>query len=929
MFTLFLFPTYGQVNKYGTPLVINYNSDDYNAAPENFTTVQSNSGVMYFGNYGYVLEYDGVNWRKIEVKRGQHILSLGIDSLGIVYVSLGNEFGYLAPDKFGLMKYFSISSLLEKEHEFVEGNGKTFVTDVGVYFQTVETIYLFSFEDLRNVIANRFQPEKIEVSPWSIDAETHFTNSYMIDDNDLFVHQEGLGLMKLKDGVFEGLQKGNRFIERKTMQILPFKKDHQIIIATEKEGLFYYTYKIGFGYFHSESNAYTDNIYSLAAITLPGAYMISTLNMGTIVIEKEPSPYKRKILMQYSRAAGLPSEQITSLYNNPLFDKDLVWLTSNFGISRTRLNTPLKRLNEASEVKDVIQDILYFNKTMYVRTLGEVYSVGKDSLDIYKFLKINNMPSNSSWLIMNVKDKEMKKVGRTMQEKLVKEDKMLIGTRSGVYQVMEENATQITMDYALNRNLEIVKRNQPNSDYYINTLYNSQSKPELLFLGLKDGLAVISNQNAMWLDEGRFDSINSNITSIAEDENGDLWLGIKNNGLLKIQFQDTTIEKEFKVSRRETLKFNVLPKNIFITAYNREDSLPVLEEKGILNFEGKLVFSTEKGLYVFNSQKNIFEPLTTFHNALGSETRILSLIADEKGNCWIKYKNDYTTAIAYFIKEQDGTYTEQKEMLRLLPEMTIQSIYPENDSIVWISGTDGLFTYNTATRRDNGLVFNTLIRKVIVDTDSVLFWGTTLNENQTINYQQNTIPILPYEHNSIKFEFASPFFDNEDKIEYSFYLEGFEFEWSKWTNDTRKEYMNLSQGTYTFHVKAKNIYGEESSVATYTFEIETPWYETWWFYIIELGSFMVLLFVSVVLNRTGRAKRLTPIITMITVVAIFKVLGALIFGPIIGMFAGTVMFFRILGDTIIGALLFPTWAVITRLISTGSFKEKKTEEKAE
>ena len=87
LFTLFLFPTYGQVNKYGTPLVINYNSDDYNAAPENFATVQSNSGVIYFGNYGYVLEYDGVNWRKIEVKRGQHILSLGIDSLGIVYVS--------------------------------------------------------------------------------------------------------------------------------------------------------------------------------------------------------------------------------------------------------------------------------------------------------------------------------------------------------------------------------------------------------------------------------------------------------------------------------------------------------------------------------------------------------------------------------------------------------------------------------------------------------------------------------------------------------------------------------------------------------------------------------------------------------------------------------------------------------------------------
>ncbi|NBC03933.1 MAG: response regulator, partial [Bacteroidetes bacterium] len=72
----------------------------------------------------------------------------------------------------------------------------------------------------------------------------------------------------------------------------------------------------------------------------------------------------------------------------------------------------------------------------------------------------------------------------------------------------------------------------------------------------------------------------------------------------------------------------------------------------------------------------------------------------------------------------------------------------------------------------------------------------------------------------------------ESANQFQFYLDGFDEDWSAWTQETQKDYTNIPEGDYTFRLRAKNIYGTESSEATFGFAVLPPWYRTWWAYCI-------------------------------------------------------------------------------------------------
>lgn len=86
--------------------------------------------------------------------------------------------------------------------------------------------------------------------------------------------------------------------------------------------------------------------------------------------------------------------------------------------------------------------------------------------------------------------------------------------------------------------------------------------------------------------------------------------------------------------------------------------------------------------------------------------------------------------------------------------------------------------------------------------------------------------------------YAAPFFEQEDRTVYQTYLEGFDPDWTDWGDNSYKEYTNLATGTYTFRVRAKNLYNVISKEATYTFTILPPWYATWWAFLLYVLCFV-------------------------------------------------------------------------------------------
>jgi len=105
---------------------------------------------------------------------------------------------------------------------------------------------------------------------------------------------------------------------------------------------------------------------------------------------------------------------------------------------------------------------------------------------------------------------------------------------------------------------------------------------------------------------------------------------------------------------------------------------------------------------------------------------------------------------------------------------------------------------------------------------------------------------LPYTDNTLTFNFAGISLTNPEKVRYKFYLEGNDKEWAPLTNERKKDFSGLSHGTYTFHVKAINANGVESTEATtYSFEIHPPWYQTTTFYIICIGFIIIAVYVYI------------------------------------------------------------------------------------
>lgn len=78
---------------------------------------------------------------------------------------------------------------------------------------------------------------------------------------------------------------------------------------------------------------------------------------------------------------------------------------------------------------------------------------------------------------------------------------------------------------------------------------------------------------------------------------------------------------------------------------------------------------------------------------------------------------------------------------------------------------------------------------------------------------------LPFSQNNLTFEVAYPVFGNETKTTFSYWLEGQDSAWTSFNSDFKKEYTNLHEGKYKFHVKAKDASGDISTEALLEFKI--------------------------------------------------------------------------------------------------------------
>ncbi len=313
---LFIYiPLTAQVNKNGIPLIKNYSPNDYNASEQNWSICEDKRGVVYIGNTDDgILEFDGNKWNKIPISNGSIVRSLAYsENDGTVYVGGVEEFGYLAPDKRGKMKYHSLTSQLDSID--FKDVWKIYTDKDDIYFCSEEIIFRFRNKQLQKIYRNY----------------VYSFLSFQVNDK-IYWGNFDHGLFELtEDSVV--LSKGGEFYKKKDIFVMLPWENNEILILTMGQGQFIYNSQTGLSKNLSSIDhkfKYVANLLNQSqnynAILLDdGNYALATLNNGCIIFNRNGD-----IMYKLDKENGLQDFIVINLYQTA--DGNL-WLALNKGIS--------------------------------------------------------------------------------------------------------------------------------------------------------------------------------------------------------------------------------------------------------------------------------------------------------------------------------------------------------------------------------------------------------------------------------------------------------------------------------------------------------------------------------------------------------------------------------------------------------------------
>ncbi|MCP4376081.1 MAG: hypothetical protein GY794_07915, partial [bacterium] len=227
-----------------------------------------------------------------------------------------------------------------------------------------------------------------------------------------------------------------------------------------------------------------------------------------------------------------------------------------------------------------------------------------------------------------------------------------------------------------------------------------------------------------------------------------------------------------------------------------------------------------------------FVPDTTFNILLAQgSSRIQRLTEDDQGQVWITAGE--ASGVAY--PSADGGYTFAPTALRRVPHSRAYDMLAEAGGQLWVGGPDGLIRLDSKSHPlDSSTEYPVWIRRITTTGDSLLYDGQPGEAGEAAPW--------PYQSNALRFSFAAPRYDAPERTHYRTRLDGLDDGWSAWSMETDKDYTNLREGRYVFLVQARDVYGFISREDSFTFQIQPPWYRTWYMYLAYAITLIGLLY---------------------------------------------------------------------------------------
>lgn len=315
-----------------------------------------------------------------------------------------------------------------------------------------------------------------------------------------------------------------------------------------------------------------------------------------------------------------------------------------------------------------------------------------------------------------------------------------------------------------------------------------------------------------------FDSSIVNIQCMTQDRSGKLWGG-NYNALIQI---DPVTKKHRSYNLGYTVR-------------------DIHEDKS-----GNLWVGTQGGgLLLFDRATGNY---TRYHEANGLRgNTILRILEDKKGDLWM---SSFIGLVHMDAKDHKFRYYSQSDGLQS-NQFNFNAAFICSSGEFLFGGLKGFNIFFPGSIRSQSTrppVFLTGFR----------VGGHPLDLNSAFIAERRMEDIshitVPYDSATLSFDFVALEFSYPDKIQYAYFLEGWDKEWNYPGQVRTANYNHIHEGTYTLRVKSTNAEGVwNGKETTLKITVLPPWYRSWWAYLAYfLLAGILIYFYLLYKNRQTR-----------------------------------------------------------------------------
>ena len=509
-------------------------------------------------------------------------------------------------------------------------------------------------------------------------------------------------------------------------------------------------------------------------------HLVFTTQLNGVII----TDLNGNILLHLNKSKGLAANSITGCYTDK---NNNLWLTANSGISYIPLSDRFYYLNDFSGITGIPYSSAIYHNQLYLSTSEGLFK--KNLLESNTGLNQNFEKVNAiSGLIWNLK---------------VFDDKLFCGQATGAY-VIDGQTVQKIHDQGT-------------------WLFHQLEEGKLLLIGTYQGLAILEKKDGKWQLRNTIKGFKESSRYVVEDKYGDIWISHGNKGVYQIR-----LDKAFKSVSK--LKF-----------FGKKEGLPADFDNTVYKINDDIFVSGLSGLFKYNYDTEKIIPYKPLAKILDPHWHIEGLVKGTDKHLWAIFNRGEIAKISMEPDERYKLIWKTKRIKNNWVE-SFEHLNPISRNELIIGTQEGFSIFKGyENQRVVKSAFNCFVSKLesITDKPEVIWNG----------YSVNHFPVkkaLLFSQRSVKILFTATSYEDVENNQFQYYLGGFNTDerWSDWSGISFKEYTNLKEGKYFFHVRAMNSAGQLSEENILEFEVLPPWYRTAWAYIVYLFLAVIVVYVT-------------------------------------------------------------------------------------